>query len=188
MVPLLSLWLPILLSAVITFVVSAIIWMALPHHKTDYVRLPDEDALMGALRAQNLSRGVYLFPFASGGADMKDPAYLDRVAKGPVGLLRVLSPAGMVPMGKQLVSSFLLYVFIGVLAAYLASRTLPAGADYLMVFRVTGTVVWISHSIAHFHDVIWFGQKWSTGFKLAADGLVYALLAGGVFGWLWPAA
>ena len=186
-VPVASLWLPILLSAVVTFVVSAIVWMFLPHHRTDYQPLPDEDGLMDALRAQNLAKGVYLFPFSTDGASMKEPAYVEKLAKGPFGLVRVIIPAGKTSsMGKQLVSSFLLYLVIGVIAAYLASRTLAPGEDYLQVFRVTGTVVWICHSIAHFHDVIWFGQNWSTAFKHAADGLLYAVLVGGIFGWLWP--
>ena len=33
MVSLAALWLPIVLSAVIVFVVSALVWMAMPHHK-----------------------------------------------------------------------------------------------------------------------------------------------------------
>ena len=42
MVPIHALWLPILLSAVIVFVASSIIHMALPIHKSDYRKLPDE--------------------------------------------------------------------------------------------------------------------------------------------------
>lgn len=34
---LLSLWLPILLSAAVVWIVSAIVWMALPHHKQDFI-------------------------------------------------------------------------------------------------------------------------------------------------------
>lgn len=43
MVTLSALWLPILLSAVIVFVASSIIHMAIPIHKNDYRQLPDED-------------------------------------------------------------------------------------------------------------------------------------------------
>jgi hypothetical protein len=35
---------------------------------------------------------------------------------------------------------------------------------------------------------IWYSQSWSTTLKSMFDGLVYALLTAGVFGWLWPAA
>jgi len=33
---------------------------------------------------------------------------------------------------------------------------------------------------------IWKGQTWSVTFKEVVDGLVYALLTAGTFGWLWP--
>ena len=33
---------------------------------------------------------------------------------------------------------------------------------------------------------IWFGRPWSGVFKGFGDALIYALLTGGAFGWLWP--
>ena len=33
---------------------------------------------------------------------------------------------------------------------------------------------------------IWFGQGWGTAARNVPDGPIYALLTGGVFGWLWP--
>ena len=42
MVSLTALWLPILASAVLVFVMSSIVHMALGYHKTDYKSLPDE--------------------------------------------------------------------------------------------------------------------------------------------------
>ena len=51
MVPITALWLPILLSAVIVFVASSIIHMLLPIHKSDYRQLPEEDRVLGTLRA-----------------------------------------------------------------------------------------------------------------------------------------
>ena len=43
MVPLTALWLPILISAVIVFIASSIMHMVLPHHKSDYRKVPDEE-------------------------------------------------------------------------------------------------------------------------------------------------
>ena len=62
MVALTALWIPILLSAVIVFVASSIIHMALPYHRSDYKRLPDEDKVMAALRSVGVTRGMYVFP------------------------------------------------------------------------------------------------------------------------------
>src|SRR5882724_5497957 len=57
------LWLPIVVAAVIVFIVSALIWTAMPWHKKEFEQLPDEDGVMAVLRKGNLSPGMYLFPF-----------------------------------------------------------------------------------------------------------------------------
>ena len=62
MVPLVSLWLPILLSAVMVFVASSIIHMALPYHRTDYRKLPAEDEVMDALRKVGIPPADYMMP------------------------------------------------------------------------------------------------------------------------------
>ena len=47
-----ALWLPILLSAVFVFIASNLLWMALPFwHRKDYQRLPDEAAVLAALKS-----------------------------------------------------------------------------------------------------------------------------------------
>ena len=49
MVPILSLWLPILLSGLLVFVASSVIHMMLPYHKKDYRAAPGEDGVVDAL-------------------------------------------------------------------------------------------------------------------------------------------
>ncbi len=61
MPPLSALWLPILLSAVIVFVASSIMHMALPYHRNDYKKLPDEDKVLPALRAPDCNAGYMSF-------------------------------------------------------------------------------------------------------------------------------
>jgi hypothetical protein len=55
-----ALWLPILLSAVIVFIVSSIMHMVLPYHKSDYRQLPEEDKILASLRPAGLQKGVYV--------------------------------------------------------------------------------------------------------------------------------
>jgi len=93
MVSLAALWLPIVLSAVLVFVVSAAIWMAMPHHKKDFSKVENEDAVMDALRP-NVSPGMYYFPFAMG-AEANEEEYKAKVRKGPVGILKVREPEGV---------------------------------------------------------------------------------------------
>lgn len=185
MVTLSALWLPILLSAVAAFFLSFVLHQVLPLHRKDYVGLPDEDGLRAALGSRT-PPGDYVFPYAAGPAAMKDPEFQKKWAAGPSGALTVFSP-GPFNMGKTLLAWFVYLVVIFVFVAYLAGRTLAPGADYLEVFRVVGTVAFLALAGADPVMSIWFRRKWSTTFKYVfVDGLLYALFAGGFFGWLWP--
>ena len=64
--------------------------------------------------------------------------------------------------------------------------TLAPDADYLAVFRLTGTVAWLAYGTGIIPDAVWFGRPWSAVVKHLIDALAYGLLTGGVFGWLWP--
>ena len=181
-----ALWLAILLSAVAVWVVSAIIWMAMPHHKSDYGKLPDEDAALQALTPQRLAPGQYSIPYATSPKDFQNPETIRKFEDGPVGFLTVV-PSGVPTMGSKIGLSFVFYLLISAVVAYLATRTLDAGEDYLAVFRVTGTVAWLAYGTATVPDAIWFGRPWSAIVKGLVDALVFALLTAGFFGWLWPA-
>lgn len=185
MVYLTQLWAPILLSAIIVFVVSSILHMVLPFHKSDYRKLPDEEKVMDALRAAGVAPGpAYHFPYCSH-KEMKSPEMQEKFKKGPVGLLTMF-PSGQVNMGKFLGLWFLFCLIVGVFTAYLTGRTVHAGTPYLGVFRVAGTVAFMAYGLGQFVDSVWKGQAWSVTFKHMFDGLLYALLTAGTFGWLWP--
>jgi hypothetical protein len=89
-------------------------------------------------------------------------------------------------MGSNLVNWFFYAVVVGVFAAYVASRAAPAGAPYLQVFRFVGTTAFVGYSLALWQFSIWYRRDWSTTLRSTVDGLVYALLTAGMFGWLWP--
>jgi hypothetical protein len=73
-----------------------------------------------------------------------------------------------------------------VFAAYVAGRALAPGAPYTSVFRFAGCTAFVAYSLALWQSSIWYRRKWSTTLKLNIDGLLYGLLTGGTFGWLWP--
>jgi hypothetical protein len=116
---------------------------------------------------------------------MREPAFKDKVARGPIVTLYVKAGGGFDMVGT-LARWFAYTVLVSILAAYLCSRTLPVGANYLTVFRVAGFAVFLAIGGATPVRSIWYGQKWSTCMKSAFDALIYGLLAGGIFGWLWP--
>lgn len=185
MVPIISLWLPILVSAVIVWIASSIIWMVLPHHKSDFKALPDEEEARKALTPQNLSPGQYDIPHLHEPAALKDPEVRKKFEEGPVGFFTVL-PNRVPSMGKNILFSFLYYLLIGILVSYVAGRFLAPGSEYLRVFRLVGTVTWLAYGFGIFPEAIWFGRPWSSVIKQLIDSLIYALLTAGVFGWLWP--
>jgi hypothetical protein len=180
-----ALLLPILLSAVIVFIVSSVIHMALPWHKSDYPKVPNEDKLMDALRPLAVPPGDYMVPRPSSSQEMRSPAFSEKLKKGPVMMLTVL-PNGPMSMGKNLALWFLYSVVVGVFAAYVAGRALPPGTEYLRVFRFAGATAFIGYSLALWQMSIWYRRSWVTTIKATVDGLVYALLTAGTFGWLWP--
>lgn len=185
MVPVLSLWLPILLAAVLVFVVSSIIHMVLPYHWSDWDPVPEEDAVMAELRRVGIGTGNYAVPHAGSMTAMKEAAYVEKKERGPVAIITVV-PSGAGGMGKQLALWFLYSVVVGIFAAYIAGRALSPGADYLQVFRFTGSAAFLAYAVGGWHESIWWGRKWSTTVKNSIDGLVYALVTAGAFGWLWP--
>ncbi len=185
MVGIFELWLPILLSSVIVFVVSSIIHMASPWHKSDYPRLQNEDKVMDALRPLNIPPGEYMMPRPSGMAEMRSPEFAEKRQKGPVAMLTVW-PNGPARMSSNLVGWFIYAIVVGIFAAYVASRALTAGAEYLQVFRFAGVTAFIGYSLALWQMSIWYRRSVTTTIKSTIDGLIYALLTAGVFGWLWP--
>jgi hypothetical protein len=185
MVSLTSLLVPILVSAIIVFLVSAVMNAVLTYHFSDVTKVPDEDGVMAALRRFTIPPGDYMIPRAPSMKEMKEPAFKEKMNQGPVALMTVLPP-GPFHMGKSLVQWFIYCVLIAFFAAYIASRTLGPGAPYLSVFRIIGTVAFIGFVGGLWQDSIWWNRKWGTTVKHTVDGLVYALLMAGTFGWLWP--
>ena len=185
MVTLGALWLPIIVSALLAWIASAIFWTVAPHHKKDFRHIPDQDDLLDVIRSKNLTPGQYWFPFSSDPKDMETTEMVAKMDKGPVGVITIM-PDGKPNMGKAMGLSVAFNLAVGIVVAYLAGRTLAAGAEYLAVFRVAGTVSFVAYAGALFPASIWFGTPWPQTWKSVGDALVYALLTGGAFGAFWP--
>jgi hypothetical protein len=69
-----ELWLPIVLSGVIVWVASFLIWMISPMHKGEWKPLPDEKGFMGAMIEMGVQPGQYMFPCPTDRSQMNDPA------------------------------------------------------------------------------------------------------------------
>lgn len=185
MVSLASLWLPILVAAVGVFIASSIIHMATPWHKHDLMKLPDEDGVMNALRAFKLPPGNYAFPKPDSMADMKSPAFMERTKAGPVAFMTV-RPGWNFNMGGTLFQWFLYSLLVSLIAGYIAGVAFGPGTEYLRIMQVAGCVAFVGYAMAQMHESIWWGRRWSWTIRNMLDGLLYGLLTGGTFGWLWP--
>jgi hypothetical protein len=164
---LVALWIPILLAAIVMFFASSIAWMLLPFHKNDWAKLPDQTAVLNALAG--VEPGQYLAPHG----DMNAPWFASILLQRRVS------------MGKRLTLWFLNQLLIALMTGYLIYYALPPEAEYLLVFRIAGTALVLGQIGALFARSIWWGWKWSTALVEAVEGIVYALLAAGVFSWWW---
>jgi hypothetical protein len=115
---------------------------------------------------------------------MSSPEFKAKVARGPRLALTVLSASNSI--ARNLVLWFVYGIVIGVFAAYVAGLTLGPGAEYMTVFRITSTVTFAAYALALWHNVIWYSSGFAATVRSTIDALVYGLLTGGVFGWLWP--
>ena len=185
MVSIVSLLLPILLSSVFVFILSSLIHMVFGYHANDHRKLPDEEALAETLRKLNIPPGQYNLPHASSMKELGSPEFQEKVKKGPGALLTIWG-GGSASMAPYLLQWFFYSVLIGVFTAYVTGRALGAGAHYLEVFRFAGVTAFLSYAIGGWQESIWYRRSWSTTFKNTFDGLLYALVTAGTFGWLWP--
>ncbi|HEX6616189.1 MAG TPA: hypothetical protein VF046_07765 [Gemmatimonadales bacterium] len=184
MVPLGALVFPIVLSAVLVFVLSSVIHMLLSYHHRDYAPLPNEDAVRAALRSGKPAPGQYVIPYCEP-KQMGSPENIQKQTEGPVAVLN-LKAAGPFRMGPSLLQWFVFALVVSAFLAYLAGRALPAGTPYLEVFRLVGTAGFLAYAAGQIPAAIWMGKPWSVAWKEVFDGLLYGLVTAGAFGWLWP--
>ena len=186
MVSLADLWIPILLSAVVVFIVSSIVHMALPWHENDYPKVPNEDAVRAALRPLNIPPGGYMVPRSSSQTEMGSPEFQEKMKAGPVLMLQVM-PNGMMPMtiephqlvhlrgGHQLL--------LGVYHQPRGRRRdgLPGRSSGSSARPRSWAIRWPCGRTRS-----GTGSSWVVTMKSTIDGLIYACFTAGVFGWLWP--
>lgn len=178
-----TLWLPILLSAVFVFIVSTIIHMVLNYHASDFKQIPNEDAAMDTLRGLNLTPGDYMVPRAQSQAEMRSEEFQAKVKKGPV--LHMHVKTSDMGMAKSLIQWFVYCIVISIFASYVGVNAVGSDGNYLDVFRFVGCAAFMGYSLAFIQDAIWRSKSWSATLKSVFDGLIYALVTAGTFGWLW---
>jgi len=185
---LIALWMPIIASAVAVFIVSAIFWMALPHHKPDVQTMDNGEGFRKAIKDLGVAPGNYMFPNCDH-KDMKSPEFQAVWKEGPWGHLRLLPAAPN--MGKSLLGTFITFLLISVFVGYLASMMFSGAAadpSAKMVFRFCGAAAVLGHVFGGLPHAFFFGKPARFMITDAVDAIVYGIVTGAVFALLWPAA
>jgi len=179
-----ALLVPALLSAVLVFIASSLIHMLTKWHAGDFSRLSNEEGVLAALRPFNLAPGQYVAPRPASTKDMGTPEFQAKVKLGPHIMLQVMT--GGTGMGRQLGLWFVYAFVVALFSGYMASKAQQSGADYMVIFKFVAPISFAASSIGLWQMSIWYQRPWIVTIKGSIDGLIYACLTAGVFGWLWP--
>jgi hypothetical protein len=180
-----QLLLPALLSGILVFIVSSIVHMLTPWHAGDFQKLPNEDAVLTALRPFNLIPGAYVAPRPASMKDMGTPEFQDKRRRGPNVMMSVM-PNVQSGMGRQLALWFLYSAVVALFAGYITSRAVGIGADRSVVFRFVAAIAFASYSIGLWQESIWYSRSLIVTIKSTIDGVLYGCATAAMFAWLWP--
>jgi hypothetical protein len=159
--------------------------MALPHHKNDFKKLPDEKAFFAAFDTLKLPPGNYGFPECKTKESRNDPEVKRRWEAGELGIISVW---GKVNMGKNMALTFLVYLAVSFFIAYIASAALKPGATFGQAFQVLGSAGVLAYCFSFIPSGIWFGQSNRSLLMGMIDGVAYGLVTGAIFAAMWPKA
>ncbi|MBI5707393.1 MAG: hypothetical protein HZC36_10445 [Armatimonadetes bacterium] len=176
-----ELWMPIVVSAALVFVASSVFHMVLPFHKGDYGQLPDEAKVDEAL--QGVPPGQYMIPYCTS-ETMKSPEIQEKMKTGPMGTIRLCGPFSF---GRNLGLMFVINLLVSVFVAYQA-HAMNLSGDFMHVFRITGVAAVMAYTFGWMPGTVWYGTTKSGFWAYLFDGIVYGLITGAVFGWMWPQA
>jgi hypothetical protein len=85
-------------------------------------------------------------------------------------------------MGKLLSQQILFFMFASFLIGYLASISIAANVDYMMVFRQVFIASFLTYGWAQIPYSIWMGEPRSN----CVHALIYAVVTASTFALLWP--
>jgi hypothetical protein len=186
------LWLPILVSGAVVWITSAVAWMVIGHHKKDRDAIPGgrEQELMDTITRMNIGPGNYGFPDFCQHDNLPRKERMEAMKalydRRPMGLLRVW---GEMNMGANMLLTFVFYLVTSAVIGYLGWAALPhsgGGALFGKVFQVLGTAGILAYCFASFPGDLWFQKKKRAMAMDLIDGIVFGLITGAVFAWLWP--
>jgi hypothetical protein len=184
---LMSLWLPIVVSAVGVFIASSLVHMVFKWHNPEYRGLGNEDAVRDVLRGANLTPGLYVTPKCNDMKEMASEAMLKKYNEGPVAFITVM-PNGAPNMGRALGLWFVFNLVVAWAASAMALTVMPLAGNAQLGAHLIGCFTFVAYGFGSLQDFIWMGKPLSSMLKYLLDALIYATVTALSFLWLWPAA
>jgi hypothetical protein len=185
MTTIVPLWLPTLLSAVAVFAASSLIHMLLKWHNSDQTGLSNEDAVADALRGA--APGEYRLPWCATAAEIKTPAFQDKVKRGPMAVVGVYPPRNMdQAFTRALIQWFVYSVVVSIVAGHVAFVALGRAAAHDLIVHTVALTAFAGYGLALAQQSIWGPKKWWPTAKSMIDSLIYALITAYIFVWAWP--
>ncbi|MGI9517545.1 MAG: DUF2760 domain-containing protein, partial [Pirellulaceae bacterium] len=165
---------------VVYYIWGMLAWMVVPLHAPTINALPAEQAIVDALTEQDLESGVFVAPFATNSADMRDPEseFMKRHIAGPIFSI-YYQKEGAAPMNAAVLGiGFVIDLLGALLAACLLSSIGPCGRNYwCRVGFVAGLGIFVA-LVGHLS--YWNWMHFPAGYTVAfmIDVTVGWLLAG----------
>jgi len=158
-----------IVAGIVVFVWGAVSHMILPTAKLGIKQIPNEEAILSAMRASIQEPGFYFFP----GMDMsreptpeEESAWNAKYLAGPTGVL-VYHPTGSAPMSpKQLINELLSNIVAAILAAFVISHVTGGFGRRALIVTLLGLFAWMSISVSYWN---WYGFPASTTIAEAVD-------------------
>ncbi len=182
-----SLWMPILATAVLIFIASSLIHMVFKWHNADYKKLANEDDVRAVIRAGSAAPGQYVIPHCTDMKDMGGDDTKKKFVEGPVAFMTVRK-SGVPEMGPCLTQWFLFCLLVAAVAGCVAAGAVGFGANGHQAGHVVGMMSLLAYGGGSLQMGIWFGKPWGSVAKDLLDSLIYAVISALVFMWLWPAS
>jgi len=89
-------------------------------------------------------------------------------------------------MGRNMGQSFLVYLVVSFLSAYLATFALGTRPPTIAVVRFISTVGVLAYAVGTSFHSIWFSRPWKAYAADVLEAVVQGFAMAGVFAWLWP--
>lgn len=146
-----------IVGGLIVFVWGAVSHMLTPIGTMGFTPLPNEDALVSAMKTSLTEPGMYMFPGFDMNAEMtpeQEKAWTDKMMAGPTGMI-IYHPTGEQPMSpKQLGVELLSNIVAALLAAMLLTRFVGSYACRVVMVAVLGLFAWMSIDVSYWN---WYG-------------------------------